>query len=287
MEKGIHSSKLLTNKILSNEKFCSCRPGWGGDSMVPFYILNNIPPPENLFYMLTNNAGIFFKNDNFKDLDDEDKKSLQKYCELYNRCYSFSSFMVCFNKCSFLKELYFYIIKNFPNIKLLNSDVFNNIDHNYNWLLALENKKICIISPFVETIKLQYNKRQVLFNGTKLLPEMDLCFIKTPLTLAGNKCGNTWYDNYISLCDQIDNLDFDIALLSCGGYGHPLCSHIYEKKNRSCIYVGGILQLYFGIIGKRWETKDFTKKYKNEHWVYPNENEKPENFKKIENGCYW
>ena len=55
-------------------------------------------------------------------------------------------------------------------------------------------------------------------------------------------------------------MDFDIALLGCGCYGHPLCDFIRNELNKSAIYVGGGLQLLFGVMGKRWlERQDWQK----------------------------
>ena len=58
---------------------------------------------------------------------------------------------------------------------------------------------------------------------------------------------------------------------------------------KSAIYVGGVLQMYFGIYGERWmrERPDILRVYMNEHWSRPKESEKPTNHKTVENNCYW
>lgn len=49
-----------------------------------------------------------------------------------------------------------------------------------------------------------------------------------------------------------------------------------------------MLQSLFGIKGGRFDSYDeFRNGYYNEYWVRPSDEERPENFKKIENGCYW
>ena len=48
--------------------------------------------------------------------------------------------------------------------------------------------------------------------------------------------------------------NFYIALVSCGGFGMILSDYIYSELNKSTMYVGGALQLYFGIICNRWKT---------------------------------
>ena len=53
------------------------------------------------------------------------------------------------------------------------------------------------------------------------------------------------------MCDDISKIDFDVALLGCGGYGLPLCNYIRHTLGKSAIYVGGGLQLLFGVMGSR------------------------------------
>jgi hypothetical protein len=58
---------------------------------------------------------------------------------------------------------------------------------------------------------------------------------------------------------------------------------------KSAIYVGGVLQMYFGIYGERWlrERSDIMRMYLNKHWSRPKENERPKNYKEVEKSCYW
>jgi hypothetical protein len=82
--------------------------------------------------------------------------------------------------------------------------------------------------------------------------------------------------------------DYDIALVSAGGYGNIMCDHIF-KSGKQSIYVGGVLQMYFGLYGGRWllERPKILGNYLNEHWCRPSEDERPDGFKNIENGCYY
>ena len=58
---------------------------------------------------------------------------------------------------------------------------------------------------------------------------------------------------------------------------------------KSAIYVGGVLQMYFGVYGERWlrERKEVMKMYKNKHWSRPKELEKPKGFEQVEGSAYW
>ena len=92
------------------------------------------------------------------------------------------------------------------------------------------------------------------------------------------------------MCNDISKIDFDIALLGCGGYGLPLCNFIKINLQKSAIYVGGGLQLLFGIMGKRWENISMWKqiiKENNTNFVIPIKDEKIKNQQLIENECYW
>lgn len=183
-----------------------------------------------------------------------------------------------------------FIETNFSNkIKIwaLALDVFNNIQRTP-WTLSLKGKKILIISAFVKSIKEKINIREKIF-GIDLFPECDFVFLKPPQT----QCENESEEFDIELnrfVEQIKEIKetFDVALVSCGGYGNLVCSAIY-KMGKSSIYVGGVLQMYFGIYGTRWVTdaREIMQLYKNEFWSRPEEDEKPEGFNKIENGCYW
>ena len=41
---------------------------------------------------------------------------------------------------------------------------------------------------------------------------------------------------------------FDIALISAGGWGHVLLGYVRRDLNKSAVYVGGALALHFGIV---------------------------------------
>jgi hypothetical protein len=81
---------------------------------------------------------------------------------------------------------------------------------------------------------------------------------------------------------------FDVALCSCGGYANPVCYYLYTI-GKSAIYVGGVLQMYFGIYGNRWmkERPEIMKLYMNSHWKRPSSSETPLGASSIENKCYW
>lgn len=161
------------------------------------------------------------------------------------------------------------------------------------WTRALKGKKVLVVHPFAETIKSQYNRRTLIFPGTEILPEFDLKIIKAVQSQGLSKTiFKDWFEALRYMKEQIAGTDYDICLLGCGAYGFPLAAHC-KRQGKQAIHLGGILQLLFGIKGKRWETENIYKtefpyaKYYNEYWVRPTEAEHPLGANSIEGGCYW
>lgn len=156
------------------------------------------------------------------------------------------------------------------------------------WSYELKGKKVLLIHPFEESIKHQFLQKDSLYKNPKTLPDFELNTIKAVQTIAGQKSEfETWFDALDSMKDQITKTDFDIAIIGCGAYGFPLASFV-KDLGKQAIHMGGVTQLLFGIKGKRWEEwEHYTDLRKNngESWIFSSEI--PENFKKIEDGCYW
>ena len=126
--------------------------------------------------------------------------------------------------------------------------------------------------------------------GDLFLPNQEFVFYKSFNTLAGNHIHNNWIETFNIMCQDIEKLDFDIALVSCGGYGLPLCNFMKTIMNKSAIYVGGGLQLLFGVIGNRWLSNQTILKIINENqtkFIRPSDNEIVKNVGMVEGGCYW
>lgn len=155
------------------------------------------------------------------------------------------------------------------------------------WTKALEGKKVLVIHPFEKTIKAQYAKRDKLFKNPDILPEFELQVLKAVQTSgsAVDSRFETWFDALDYMCRECDKLDFDVALIGCGAYGFPLAAHI-KRMGKQAVHLGGVLQILFGIKGRRWDESDTHLMY-NEHWVYPDISEIPAGADKVENACYW
>jgi hypothetical protein len=73
---------------------------------------------------------------------------------------------------------------------------------------------------------------------------------------------------------EIAKIEFDVALLACGSYAMPLGDFVASEMRKKAIYVGGILQLIFGIMGRRYENPFFTDQINAEKFIYPVEGQR-------------
>lgn len=156
------------------------------------------------------------------------------------------------------------------------------------WSKQLEGKKVLVVTPFVDEVWYQYDRRQKVWHND-LLPDFQLKTVQS-VWFAG-KAGKdgrftNWFDalEYLEKC--IDQVDYEIALLGCGPFGVPLCDHI-KQQGKIAIYIGGALQILFGIKGSRWDKHPFISQLYNEYWIRPGETTKPDNPKALDNRCYW
>jgi hypothetical protein len=133
------------------------------------------------------------------------------------------------------------------------------------WTQSFHNKTILIIHPFIDTIKAQIPKLQNIWSNVNVTGAPYSCmpatmnnvkFVRAQLPVSNPT--KSWFDALEELKQKVNNVGyFDIALLGCGGFGSSLLTHITQLSHRpSAIYIGGTLQLYFGIHGQRWYTTE-------------------------------
>jgi len=238
----------------------------------------------NILGAMKNNAGIFL--DNKQSI----KNYSREYLSVFSMCDIFAGWDPQGNYIGHVAQSHAYIQNVYSSksmIWALTFDIFHYI-FSHPWTHALRGKRILIISPFVDSIESQLRIREYIY-GIDLFPECEFVLLKPPQTQADEPAKDfvIEFDNFKKKVDNILN-DFDVALVSCGGYANPICAHIY-MKGKSAIYVGGVLQMYFGILGNRWlkERPEIVKLYRNQHWTRPKTHERPKNSGKVENGCYW
>jgi hypothetical protein len=178
-----------------------------------------------------------------------------------------------------------------PNAQLIDLQCLSPFLFRFPWSAALEGKRILVVHPFKKSIRTQYmENRQNLFKDKKVLPAFSSLEIVGAVQSIGgeNKEFTDWFAALDSMKSKIDNCDFDLALLGCGAYGLPLAAHI-KRSGKQAIYIGGVLQLLFGIKGKRWEgfPYEYDTRFYNENWIRPANDETPKASKQVEDACYW
>lgn len=188
-----NSNNLIKNIIQNNEKYIICRPGWGGDGIVPALVKKNMNIPQLYIYQLWNNAGIYFRDNNLQNIDD--KNDLLYYTQLVMECYQNScAFGYMKGAKDFLKILYTMLLKEYK-LKMFKREVFDIWRHKENdcWIHLLKNKKVLVVSPFSKLMKKQYDKYgNILFNNKNILPVFDLIPYNSYITAGGNKLHTSW-----------------------------------------------------------------------------------------------
>ena len=230
--------------------------------------------PAGLRAVMKTNAGIHLA----------DAASVKAYSEAYlkpfHQCGLYASWEPWGNYFPHIAESQVYMQRTFPKAQVgaFVFDIFHYLSAP--WTHALRGLRLLIVSPFVDMIRTQPPAYT-----TDLFPECSFEYVKPPQT-HGTEPSRDWTLEFADLCAAVDAVEFDVALCSCGGYGNPLCGYIFSK-GKSAIYVGGVLQMYFGIYGGRWikERKDILTMHLTPEWKRPTV--KPEGHAAIESSCYW
>tara|TARA_B100000902_G_C27286157_1_gene904538 strand:+ start:461 stop:1357 length:897 start_codon:yes stop_codon:yes gene_type:complete len=293
------SNKFIHDKLNSSNSFCITRFGWGAEPVISRKCqldFTKIPLLEKC--ILEYNAGIYGITNN--------DKLLILWASLYNRAIQSSTAIgVWLNNdvSTIIKESQLGLIKN--NQILLKAEFidpqFAILNDKIPWTQSLSGKKVLIISPFIESFKKQVERKYKVINGKFKIfkDDQEFVFYKCYNTIAGNHPHYNWIITLNIMLNDISKLDFDIALVSCGGYGNLLCDFIYNYMNKSSIYVGGCLQMFFGVTCKRYIDNNWAGKYvNNNNLIRPCKNEhiQIKTFKQlyditlnneVENKCYW
>lgn len=161
------------------------------------------------------------------------------------------------------------------------------------WTKILSDKKVLVVHPFTDTIEKQYKNREKLFGNKDILPKFELKTFKAVQSLGGSSDFKDWFDALKYMEDEIDKIDYDVAILACGAYGFNLAAYI-KRQGKQAVHLGGVTQILFGIKGKRWEypvqkmcRNGYYPDLFNEYWIKPASSERPKSADVVENACYW
>lgn len=275
------SNQAILDLIETNRPFIIGRLASGITKVAITYDYNKTIDRRSALIADTN-EGLYTNND-----DD-----IILYCLIYLSSIK-SSILACFPSLFTSDQEYFVTKYNLNKIHNRGLEPYYILNENPTatpWTHALKGKKVLIISSFVESFKSQIGNDFNFYgkDDPRRIWDKDQEFVyyKTFNCLSGSRPHKNWFETYTIMCNEIKCLEFDIALVSCGGYSMPLCGFVYNM-GKSAIYVGGGLQLLFGVYGERWLNHDIIKSNINSDWVRPSDNERPRGYEKIENGCYW
>ena len=161
------------------------------------------------------------------------------------------------------------------------------IDHD-TWWRELAGMRVLVIHPFARTIGAQYAKHHALlaqnassdglFPGNpRALPKFaELLTMKPPVGRSSEATSGSWQTQVEVAEQQLRALapSFDVALVAAGAWGPLLQRFLKQHLHKSSVYVGGALQLHFGIWGGRYiDLAEVRAVASMEHWVWPEEDE--------------
>jgi hypothetical protein len=211
-----------------------------------------------------------------------DPRHLDKYAEIMHKTLSEVDLL----EGSYIEGIEYFIKKYCKELKGISNELMYNGKHP--WTYALKGKRVLVIHPFEDSIRKQYSKRELLFDNPEVLPEFELLTIKAVQTI-GDEVDDRfmdWFEALDYMCAQIDQMEFDVALIGCGAYGLPIGAYV-KSKGKVAIHMGGGLQLLFGIWGSRWDSFPIFREMRNKYWISPSDEEQPKGMEKVENACYW
>ena len=160
------------------------------------------------------------------------------------------------------------------------------VSTNTAWSGALQGKKVLVVSGFATSILSQHNNITRVFQGIDY-PDFKLQVVRAPIvTGERDPEGLSWFDLLEKMKREISTKDFDVALIAAGAFSYPLAAYA-KKLGKIGIHCGGGLQIFFGVMGNRWNNSPEVLKYVNEFWVRPSANERPKRADQVENACYW
>jgi len=174
-----------------------------------------------------------------------------------------------------------------PNIRVVELEDIAPYVNEEPWSAHLEGRRVLVIHPFESTIRAQYARRELLFRDPSVLPAFDLLTLKAVQSRAGNPVPfRSWFDALDSMRNQMEEVEFDVALIGAGAYGFPLSAHV-KRLGKISVHLGGALQILFGIRGRRWDERADHQRFFNPYWTRASTNEGVPYQGAVEGGSYW
>lgn len=277
------SNEYIINKIKQNIPFLIARCGIGCETGISADFKAKKKVNKQYLYGLANNSGIYC----------DSITNAEEFCKKYIECIEKCDALAVWNNAMINQQKILKPTKT-PSIHTRVLEPFYICSEQMvPWSHYLLGKKVLVINPFTSSMQKQLSNNFKIFSDDRrlFLEGQEFVFYRSFVTSAGNHTiHKNWKETFSIMCEDISKLEFDIALLGCGGYGLPLSYYIHNSLNKSAIYVGGGLQMMFGVMGARWDNTEYWSKIKNEHnpaFIRPSGDEITLNKDRVENGCYW
>ena len=284
----LYLQEFILKKIEKNEPFFIGRLS-GNETLFSALVYNKKNIPKQLLYQMLYNAGIKFNSQEDVEIYVREYIKGCKCCDILS-IWSGGMYRQGKEMLKILGKKLYIAAQGLEPFYFINYD-------KYNMYSCFRNKKVLIICSHYNTIQRQIktgNYMKVFDN--KIFDSSTLLHVyKPPQQNTGLHDSNSWKHHYNIIKNDLNNIkkefDFDIALVSCGGFGMITCNYIHDELKKSAIYIGGGLQLYFGIMGNRWNNNPTILKLKNEYWTNVLVEDIPStlnsNPRVCENSCYW
>lgn len=124
----------------------------------------------------------------------------------------------------------------------------------------LKGKRVLIVTPFktlFDRMVSEYRLKNLYHDF--VIDDINIITIEAPVSTYPNKPDTSWGASYKKLGSQVDqvfsNEKIDIFMASCGCYGLPLTTDVFNKYSCCSVYYGNYLNTLFGIRQKA--SKDF------------------------------
>jgi len=159
------------------------------------------------------------------------------------------------------------------------------------WTKYLKGKKVLVISSHANSILHQWNNIDNIWGKERdnIVPFELVGCIKTPFHPLVDDRQYPNCNNFEEVVEHtksiIDQYDYDVLITGVTTQSPFYVEHA-KQKGKVGIQTGGIIQLFFGIKGKRWEI-NYNAYYPNgsnmfnEHWIYPLRLDEPQKINEI------
>lgn len=195
-------------------------------------------------------------------------------------------------------------LSQFPEVPMFFGGDFLIVDpgallgHSYHgklehpWTESLAGKKVLVISSHYESIMRQWENIDKVWGDekSKIVPFDFVDCIRTPhhplIDSRQNPNCETWEDTIEYTKSKIDTYDYDVILTSTS-HQSPFYAVHAKERGKVGIQVGGVLQLFFGVLGNRWVRNIQGTPYEkwpnmyNENWIYALKEDEPQEIDKI------